>query len=108
MDCLKAYTDAFNIAADATEAQLADAATRLVRGDVVLLDDTLALRPSANQLYCEVIDPDPQCHRCAMEYEVLIENARRKLESSGLHGLLPDLPCHWVVVDQHGNNTHQL
>jgi hypothetical protein len=75
---------------------------------VVLLDGFLALRLLGHELLCEVVDPMPSTHRCAMEYEVLVENARRALEASRLHPLLPDVPRIWVVVDDCGTGTQEL
>ena len=50
----------------------------------------------------------PHAHRCANEYEVLIENARRTLEGSKLYALLPQLPRKWVVVEDYGTGTVEV
>ncbi len=76
----------------------------LAQGRIVVLDETLALRCGAGAVHCEVIDPTPSAHRCANEYEVLVENARHMLESSRLNRLLPKLPKQWSVVDDRGSH----
>ena len=69
------------------------------RRSSVVLNGTVRLRPTAAWLLCEVIDPDPASRRCEHEREVLLENARRMLESSRLAGFLPDTPRSWRVVE---------
>ena len=68
-------------------------------GSVVLLDGTLALRVEPGRIVCEVIDPQPSQHRCAEEFAVLVENARRALQLSKLNSCLPARPQQWVVVE---------
>ncbi|MCC7461718.1 MAG: hypothetical protein IT480_04560 [Gammaproteobacteria bacterium] len=71
-----------------------------------MLNGTLALRPAPACLYCEVIDPAPASHRCENEFEVLVENAQRMLDSSRLR--LPDIPRRWLVVADCGTGTVEL
>lgn len=106
---MSAYKDALAIESGASEQRLALAAEILASGaGVVLLEDIVALRPSRYELLCEVIDTMPTAHRCANEYEVLVENARRALEASKLAALLPDLPRSWLVVEDYGTGTVEL
>ena len=40
--------------------------------------------------------------------EALLPHARRALEASKLQGLLPDLPCRWLVVEDCGSGAREL
>jgi hypothetical protein len=85
------------------------AAKALARGEsVVVFDGTLVLRPVRGELLCEVVDPAPSAHRCANEYEVLVENAQRALEASTLAESLPRLRRTWRVVDGAGAGAAEL
>ena len=96
---MTAYGDALVIDTDASEQQVALAADLLARrAGIVVLDGVLALRATETGLLCEVLDPMPATHRCANEYDVLMENAQRALAASRLRDLLPDLPRRWSVV----------
>lgn len=89
--------------------RVARAAEVLASGTgVVLVEGIVALRPSAHELLCEVIDPIPSAHRCANEYKALIENAQRALETSKLGSLLPDLRRKWLVVEEFGIGTMEI
>ena len=106
---MSAYKDALAIGTGASRQRLALAAEVLANGSgVVLLDELMALRHSDSELLCEVIDRAPSAHRCAQEYEVLVENARHALEASKLSPLLPDLPRAWIVVADYGSGTVEL
>jgi len=65
----------------------------------VILDGVLALRPGPDGIRCEVIDPEPESHRCAEEFKVMVENAGRRLAASKLATRLPRRPMRWLVVD---------
>lgn len=100
---------ALTIDATASDEQLALAAERLSHRDgVVVLDGRVALRSTSRSLVCEVIDPWPSTHRCAEEYAVMVENARRALEASRLGAVLPDLPREWRVVEVRGTDTTEM
>ena len=106
---MSAYRDALSIDAEASGQQLALAAQVLAdRSGVVVLQGIVALRPMRTELLCEVVDPMPSSHRCAVEYEVLVENARRALEASKLQDLLPSLPRRWLVVEDCGSGATEL
>jgi hypothetical protein len=106
---MPAYRDALVIDADSPAERLSLAAQLLRdREGVVLLDGVIALRPTRRELICEVVDLEPSAHRCAFEYEVLVENARRALEASRLHDLLPELPRAWLVVEDTGAGTVEV
>lgn len=98
---MSAYRDALAIDTDASEQQLALAAEILARrAGIVVFGGLLALRATETGLLCEVLDPTPASHRCASEYDVLVENAQRALAASRLRDLLPDLPRRWSVVQR--------
>jgi len=85
------------------------AAEMLVTGaGVVIFEETVALRPTPTCLFCEVIDPAPASRRCENEYEVLVENAQRLLDSSRLGKRLPDFPRKWLVVESYGTGAVEL
>lgn len=106
---MSAYKDALTLGPDASDDRVALAADVLARGaGVVLLEGVLALRPSGSTLLCEIIDPTPSAHRCAREYDVLVENARRTLEASSLGARLPERPRVWLVVEDHGTGTIEV
>ncbi len=92
-----------------SDQRLALAAETLAAGEsVVMLGGTLVLRPGRGELRCEVVDPAPSARRCANEYEVLVENAQRALESSKLSALLPPLRRSWIVVGDTGADATEL
>jgi hypothetical protein len=102
-------SDVVAVDAQASAQQLALAAGVLARrSGVIVLAGVVVVRPTRTELLCEVVDPMPSSHRCAYEYEVLVENARRALEASDLQDLLPDLPCRWSVVEDCGSGTREL
>jgi len=106
---MSAYKDALTLELSASDERVALAADILVnRAGVVLLDGLLALRPVGAELLCEVIDPTPFAHRCANEYEVLVENARLALKASKLGARLPNRPRKWLVVEDYGTGTTEL
>lgn len=57
---------------------------------------------------CEVIDPAPGSHRCAAEFQVLVENAGRQLAGSRLSKRLPNRPLRCVVVEDCDTGTLEL
>jgi len=75
---------------------------------VALFDGTLILRSMPGHLLCEVVDPAPSARRCENEYEVLVENAQRALETSNLGALLPRLRRSWVVIGDTGAGDTEL
>ena len=106
---MSAYKHALIVDDTSSEQRLALAAELLDRcNGIVLLDGTLALRPTPEATLCEVIDPMPTAHRCAEEFKVLVENAGRVLARSKLASLLPDRPLRWLVVEDHGTDTVEL
>lgn len=106
---MSAYRDALSIDANASEQRLGLAEEVLASGaGVVLFEDAIALRPTPACLLCEVVDPEPGSRRCENEWEVLVENAQRMLESSRLWAYLPDLPRRWSVVGDYGTGTVEL
>jgi hypothetical protein len=97
---LPAYKDALIIDDRSSDEQLGLAESLLENcGSVILLEGKLALRAEPGRIVCEVIDPQPSQHRCAEEFAVLVENARRTLQQSKLSSCLPARPQQWVVVE---------
>jgi len=106
---MSAYSYAVDVDAAASDQRLALAAEILSsKTGVVLFENILALRSTRTHLLCEVIDPTPSARRCATEYEVLVENARRAFEASRLRKRLLDRPCRWVVVEETGTGTVEV
>jgi hypothetical protein len=102
-------TDTLVIETGDTDPSFVLAARTLAAGrSVVMFDGTLVLRPACGELRCEVVDPTPSAHRCANEYEVLVENAQRALEASKLAALLPQVQRRWLVVGDTGAGTAEL
>lgn len=97
--------NALAVCPGAPEATLRGAALHLDEGGTVLFDDVLAIRRAGDRLHCEVLDPEGAAHRCAEEFSVLVENARRALEASGLNAWLPALRRHWSVVVRRGETV---
>jgi hypothetical protein len=97
---MSAYQQALVVDEMASEQRLAEAAQVLDRCEgVVMLRGVVALRPTPHAIWCEVIDPTPDSHRCAEEFKVLVENAAYALARSKLAARLPLRPLHWRVVD---------
>ena len=97
---MSAHRGVFRVDADSADERLEQAAAMLSTGTgVVLFDGTIALRRTSGYLLCEVLDAAPTSRRCEIELEVLLENARRALDASGLGQRLPRLPCRWIVVE---------
>lgn len=106
---MSAYKDAFAVDSRSSDQSLALAVEVLARRmGVVMFEHSVALRRMQAELLCEVVDPSPSNHRCDMEFEVLVENARRALEGSRLGRSLPDLPRRWLVVEDNGTRTVEL
>lgn len=103
---MPACSDAVRVEVGAPEARCRFAAEALRDdGARVLFGDALALRRHGQRIVCEVIEPPGSVHRCAEEYAVLVENARRALAASRLQAFLPALPLAWVVVENEGAGT---
>ena len=94
---------------EASDQQL-DRAAEVLAGDngAVMFAGVVALRRTRTQLLCEVVDPAPSAHRCAQEFEVLVENAQRMLAASRLAQRLPDVPRRWRVVEGAGAGATRL
>jgi hypothetical protein len=93
----------------ASEQRLILAAKLLDRCEgIVMLEGVVALRPTHDAIWCEVIDPMQDTHRCEEEFKVLVENAARALASSKLAHLLPCRPLQWRVVHDDGFKTVEL
>lgn len=92
------HVDVLTLERDSPIDQLARAAELLERcAGAVVVEGLVVLRATEEAILCEVIDPTPSAHRCAEEYRVMIENAARCLERSGISRRLPDRPLRWLV-----------
>ena len=106
---MPANGDVLAIDTGASAQELVRAAETLEYGaGAVMVAGLVVLRRTPVYLVCEVIDPAPSAHRCAHEYEVLVENAQRALEASGLRDILPGLPRNWLVVDNSAADVVEL
>jgi hypothetical protein len=106
---MSAYGRARIVDEIASAQHLAAAAKVLDRCEgVVMLRGVVALRPTPHAIWCEVIDPTPDSHRCAEEFKVLVENAAYALAGSKLATLLPQRPLQWIVVDDRGTGAVTL
>lgn len=106
---MSTYRDAISIDANSTNERLELAAEILATGaGVVMFDGTVVLRPTPTCLLCEVVDSSPTSRRCENEFEVLVENAQRMLDSSRFRKHLPDTPRQWLVVEDCGTGTREL
>jgi hypothetical protein len=106
---MSAYRDALVVDDASAEQRLALAVAILDRCEgVVMLDGVAALRPTPDAIVCEVTDPMPNAHRCAEEFKVLVENARRGLAESKLGRRLPRRPLRWLVVEDYGTGTVEV
>ena len=103
------YEDALVIDDASSEQSLEQARALLERSEgMVILDGRIALRPGPDAMHCEVIDPEPESHRCAEEFKVMVENASRRLAASKLASRLPRRPIRWLVVEDRGTETVEL
>jgi hypothetical protein len=73
-----------------------------------MLEGTVAMYSTPNDVFCEVIEPMPTVRRSADEYKALVETAARGLANSKIANLLPARPLNWVVVDDYGMGALQL
>jgi hypothetical protein len=103
------YKHALVVDETSSEQRLLQAAEMLDRCEsIVMLKGVVALRPTPDAVFCEVVDLMPNSHRCAEEFKVLIENAERGLAGSKLASLLPRRPLQWRVVGDYGTGTVEL
>jgi len=111
---MSAYNQKLIINTDSSEESLLVAREILVKNAGVVLvenavfENAVALRLKGGNLRCEVIDTELSVHRCENEYEVMVENARRMLETSRLNDYLPDIPRDWLVVEGRGTRIEEL
>lgn len=106
---MSAYKDAITVDDYSSEQRLQLAISLLERGQRVLIfNNVLVLRHTANTITCEVIDPNPNSHRCEEEFKVLVENAGRDLANSKLGRLLANKTLRWLVVEDCGTETLEV
>ncbi len=82
----------------ATDSQLQSARDALLCGARVVFESSLVLNACKHYLECHLVDTEGATHRCEREYEVLVENARRMLESSRFGSMLPEQPRRWLAA----------
>jgi hypothetical protein len=106
---MSAYKNALMINESSTEEHLALAAQALHNCEaIVLLNSAVAFRSTPSDILCEIIDPMPTSHRCAQEFEVLVENAKHMLSNSKLAHWLPDKSLKWRVVEDCGDSVREM
>ena len=96
------------IRSGSSHADLAAAARILQSGNGTVLFEDFVLCGGPGHVRCDVPDYAPSARRCATEYEVLVENARRVLDASEFRGLMPRLPLRWRVVEATENGIVEL
>ena len=106
---MSAYKDSLVIDDASSEQRLELAGALLAACEsTVTLDGVVHVRASTDRLTCEVVDPAPSNRRCAAEFEVMVENARRALAASKLQRYLPARPQDWLVVEDYGMGALEL
>ena len=106
---MNAYQNALAIATDTSGSRLDLARELLKTGEeVVLLENTLALRSDGQRIICEVITRLPDGARNAEAFEAEIAAARAVLEASTIRGAGKAREHEWIVVDDYGMGTWQL
>jgi hypothetical protein len=106
---MSAYRDALRLWPDAPASRVALAAELLNRSEaVVLIGDSLVLRPVGNALECEVIDRAPLRKREEAQYAAMVQAAKEMLVASPIYPMLSKIPIKWVVVDDYGMGTARL
>ena len=92
-----------DLPANPSDAALAEALKALLHEDICLrLHESLQLRHAAGTLHCEVIDEASNAHRCAFEYDVMVENARHAFEASRIAQQLAGSTRRWRVLVREG------
>ena len=100
---MSAYKDSLRLSSTECGARLAAAAELLAeRKAVVVLDNTLALRPDADRILCEVIASD------GIPPEEQVEAAKRLLQASTLGSMINQERHQWIVVHDYGTGTVEL
>jgi len=106
---MSVYLDALSVDAHSSDERLELATEILASGTgVVVFAERIALRTTPTCLVCEVIDSEPASHRCVNEYEVMVENAQKTLESESIRKCLPAIPRSWRVVEDDGTGLVEL
>lgn len=106
---MSAYKDAIIVDDYSSEQHLRFAISILEQGQGILIyNNVLALRHTSNTISCEVIDPNPNSHRCEEEFKVLVENAGRDLANSKLGRLLANKTLRWLVVEDYATETLEV
>src|SRR5947208_14955867 len=103
---MNAYQNALGIATDTSGSRLDLARELLKTGEeVVLLENTLALRSDGQRIICEVITRLPDGARNAEAFEAEIAAARGVLEASTIRGALKARGHESIVVGDDGRRT---
>ena len=106
---MSAYRDALHLDSKAAEQRLRVAAELLRTGEgVVVLEGSLALRPGAGRITCEVIDDCLERQRSPSEYEALVAAAKILLHGSKLAPFVSLDRLDWIVVQDYGTGTTQV
>jgi len=105
------YTHALKIDESSSQQDLESAIANLNLCETIILileGQRIALRPTTSKIYCEVVDTNPMSHRCAEEFKVMVENAKRSLTRSKLANHLPNKPRQWLVVEECNGHAEEL
>ena len=106
---MHAYEDALQLSLDSSAQRVALARSFLTScSGVIFLEEQLALRPQADRIICEVVDPYHGEHGSDERYRRLVENAQSLLDASQLSGAVAGKKLEWCVVDDYGMGTALL
>ena len=103
---MSAYKNDLHIRANESGRRAQLAAELISTGQgVVVIEETLALRPNEGELLCEVIS-----RPCSdvTTYKAVVENARALLASSSLVAAASSKKLSWLVVEDYGMGTLEL
>ena len=99
------YKDDLHIHVDESGPRFTLACELLSSGrGVVVLDNTLALRPEPNRILCEVIAESAT----PASFPVAVQAAQSLLERSTIPNILAGKALSWLVVDDYGMGVHVL
>lgn len=91
--------DLLKLSSDASPEQVEAALQALIEDQLVVrLGEDLQLSLAGRTLRCDVLEQAGSAHRCAFEYEVMVENARRTFEASAIAQSLSGWPQRWRVI----------
>jgi hypothetical protein len=105
---MSAYKNALHVNADDHGQRMRLAEELLNRGETVVLDEELALRPVSDGLLCEVIASSGTDRKDLERVNRAIKRGKALLRSSQLGELVAGRKLTWLVVDDYGMGTRVL